>query len=91
MPKVSKKDARTPLQEVAPVPMDVNAEVQEPASTSKPQFAPLSAYEQNGKKVEFRRVGTKHVSLCRIVSLLQLARSSSALTQIVCSGDGASA
>lgn len=56
MPKVSKKDTRTPLQEVAPVPMDTNAEATEPAGPSKPQFAPLSAYEQNGKKVEFRRV-----------------------------------
>ena len=63
MPKVSKKDARTPLQEVAPVPTDVNAEVQEPASTSKPQFAPLSAYEQNGKKVEFRRVSIKQICI----------------------------
>ncbi|KAA6425363.1 MAG: RNA-binding pno1-like [Trebouxia sp. A1-2] len=56
MPKVSKKDNRTPLQEVAPVPMDPNAEAVESAGPSKPQFAPLSAYEQNGKKVEFRRV-----------------------------------
>jgi len=56
MPKVSKKDNRTPLQEVAPVPMDTNAEAVEPAGPSKPQFAPLSAHEQNGKKVEFRRV-----------------------------------
>lgn len=56
MPKVSKKDARTPLQEVAPVPMDSNTEAAEPAGPSKPQFAPLSAYEQNGKKIEFRRV-----------------------------------
>ena len=55
MPKASKKDARAPLQEVAPVAREVNTEVSEPASTSKPQFAPLSAYEQNGKKVEFRR------------------------------------
>lgn len=56
MPKVSKKDNRTPLQEVAPVSMDTNAEAVEIAGPSKPQFAPLSAYEQNGKKVEFRRV-----------------------------------
>ncbi len=56
MPKVSKKDNRTPLQEVAPVAMDTNAEAVESAGPNKPQFAPLSAYEQNGKKVEFRRV-----------------------------------
>ena len=56
MPKVSKKDARTPLQEVAPVPMESNTDTAEPAGPSKPQFAPLSAYEQNGKKIEFRRV-----------------------------------
>ena len=62
MPKVSKKDVRTPLQEVGPVPMDSNTEAEgatgaaEPAGPGKPQFAPLSAYEQNGKKIEFRRV-----------------------------------
>ena len=56
MPKVTKKDVRNPLQEVAPVPMDTNAEATEPAGPSKPQFAPLSSYEQNGKKIEFRRV-----------------------------------
>lgn len=65
MPKVSKKDVRTPLQEVGPVPMDSNAEAAgaaEPAGPSKPQFAPLSAYEQNGKKIEFRRVSSSHLS-----------------------------
>lgn len=65
MPKVSKKDVRTPLQEVGPVPMDSNAEpagAAEPAGPSKPQFAPLSAYEQNGKKIEFRRVSSSQLS-----------------------------
>ena len=65
MPKVSKKDVRTPLQEVGPVPMDSNTEAAgaaEPAGPSKPQFAPLSAYEQNGKKIEFRRVCSSHSS-----------------------------
>ena len=56
MPKVSKKDTRTPLQEVAPVPMDTNTTASDTTEPSKPQFAPLSAYEQNGKKIEFRRV-----------------------------------
>lgn len=73
MPKVSKKDTRTPLQEVAPIPMDTNAEAGEAAGPSKPQFAPLSAYEQNGKKVEFRRVQLilklQCVALCALVQL----------------------
>ena len=62
MPKVAKKDVRTPLQEVGPVPMDSNTEAAEPAGPSKPQFAPLSAYEQNGKKTEFRRVCSSGLS-----------------------------
>lgn len=62
MPKVSKKDVRTPLQEVGPVPMDSNTEAAAAAEPSKPQFAPLSAYEQNGKKTEFRRVCSSGLS-----------------------------
>jgi len=45
MPKVTRKEAAAPLQEVL-VPLDA----------SKPAFPPLSAKEQNGNKVEFRRV-----------------------------------
>ena len=56
MPKVSKKDNNGPLQEVLAVPMDADNTLLDPAAPSKPQFAPLSAYEQNGKKLEFRRV-----------------------------------
>ena len=56
MPKVSKKDSKGPLQEVLAVPMDAENLIQDPAVPDKPQFAPLSAYEQNGKKIEFRRV-----------------------------------
>lgn len=63
MPKVSKKDTRTPLREVAPVPMDTSTAATDAAEPSKPQFAALSAYEQNGKKIEFRRVCI-YVQLC---------------------------
>lgn len=64
MPKVSKKDAagqvlvesgpstsdRIELQQ-----LDLSTESGE-ASAPKPKFPPLSAYEQNGQRVEFRRV-----------------------------------
>eukprot|EP00877_Chromochloris_zofingiensis_P003442 jgi/Chrzof1/13099/Cz07g19220.t1 len=51
MPKVTKKDAGGPLQE-APLAMEMDhAEL-----PSKPNFAALSAQDQNGNKVEFRRV-----------------------------------
>jgi hypothetical protein len=60
MPKVSRKEAKEPLQEaVGPSAMQVEAGVEETSGEqlpSKPDFAPLSAAEQ-GQKVEFRRVG----------------------------------
>ena len=53
--------------------MDTNAEAGEAAGPSKPQFAPLSAYEQNGKNVVFRRVQLvpklQRVALCALVQL----------------------
>jgi len=55
MPKVSKKDKQSSLVEAAPMAIDSGDE----PSTSQPQqhsFPPLSAYDQNGKKIEFRRV-----------------------------------
>lgn len=55
MPKVSRKDAKLPLEE-APMAMDTEAGVEGADSLpEKPAFAPLSAQEQ-GQKVEFRRV-----------------------------------
>lgn len=56
MPKVNKKDSNVLLQEVLAVPMDAENLIEDPVQPDKPQFAPLSAYEQNGKKIEFRRV-----------------------------------
>ncbi|KAL6774558.1 hypothetical protein ACKKBG_A25470 [Auxenochlorella protothecoides x Auxenochlorella symbiontica] len=59
MPKVTRKDAAEPLQEVGPSGMDTEGT---PLPTSggapgeKPNFPPLSAYELNGKVVQFRRV-----------------------------------
>lgn len=59
MPKVTRKDAAEPLQEVGPSGMDTEA-TQLPTSGGapgeKPVFPPLSAYELNGKVVQFRRV-----------------------------------
>mmetsp|Transcript_19790 Transcript_19790/g.50661 ORF Transcript_19790/g.50661 Transcript_19790/m.50661 type:complete len:223 (+) Transcript_19790:328-996(+) len=48
MPKVTRKEAAAPLQEVL-VPLSAD-------DGGKPAFPPLSAQQQNGKKVEFRRV-----------------------------------
>jgi hypothetical protein len=55
MPKVTKKDAKKdPLQDAAPMSLD--GEDGPLQAAPKPKFAPLGAYEQNGKRVEFRRV-----------------------------------
>lgn len=59
MPKVTRKDAAAPLQEVGPSHMEeddlpVASISGEPAN--KPSFPALSAYELNGKMVQFRRV-----------------------------------
>lgn len=66
MPKVTKKIARNDdlLQPVSGAPMDTS-EPQPPTTDAAPsdgipapKFAPLSAFEQNGARVEFRRVRT---------------------------------
>lgn len=54
MPKVSRKEAELPLQEV---PKDV--EMDGEPLPDKPAFAPLSGSEA-GQKVEFRRVSAAH-------------------------------
>jgi hypothetical protein len=51
MPKVTTKEAKGPLQQAALAPMDVEADL-----PTKPNFSALSAKEQNGMKLEFRRV-----------------------------------
>lgn len=57
MPKVTKKSQDEPLQEAAPVAMEAGVEgMEQEDSMLKPKFPPLSAYEQNGKRIEFRRV-----------------------------------
>lgn len=73
MPKVSRKDNDGLLQEVLAVPMEADNTLLDPVAPSKPQFAPLSAYEQSGKKLEFRRV-CSNPSLDR--SLQQLVQTS---------------
>lgn len=55
MPKFSKKAQAEPLQEAAPIAMD-RKETGNLGEPVKPKFAPLSALEQNGKKLDFRRV-----------------------------------
>ncbi|GAB4821807.1 hypothetical protein N2152v2_008853 [Parachlorella kessleri] len=56
MPKVSKKTQDGPLVEAAPVDMEAGVEDMQQEGVATPQFPPLSAYEQNGKRIEFRRV-----------------------------------
>jgi RNA-binding protein PNO1 len=62
MPKVSKREKNNDiLVEAAPMSLDVEAGVlneptQQGKSGVKPKFAPVTAYEENGKKIEFRRV-----------------------------------
>lgn len=55
MPKFSKKAQAEPLQEAAPIAMD-RKETGNLGEPVKPKFAPLSALEQNGKKLDFRRI-----------------------------------
>jgi len=62
MPKVSKREKNNDLLiEAAPMSLDVEAGVldgptQQDKPGVKPKFAPVTAYEENGKKIEFRRV-----------------------------------
>jgi RNA-binding protein PNO1 len=62
MPKVSKREVNNDiLVEAAPMALDIEAGVlDEPSQPNKsgvkPKFAPVTAYEENGKKIEFRRV-----------------------------------
>jgi hypothetical protein len=73
MPKVSRKEAKEPLQEaVGPSAMQVEAGVEETSGEqlpSKPAFAPLSAADQ-GQKVEFRRVSMLPIGPCKQGSVL---------------------
>jgi len=60
MPKVSKKDAKEQAA-LQPVPMIMDADDANQPSTSgaqpAPKFPPMSVFDQNGRKVDFRRVG----------------------------------
>ena len=57
MPKVTKK---TSMEDEAlrPIPTAMDTDVDDGPSTSgaKIKFAPMSVFDQNGKKIEFRRV-----------------------------------
>lgn len=56
MPKVSRKEAAQPLQAVARSAAMEEDNAAGASSAKVPQFAPLSAFEANGKRLEFRRV-----------------------------------
>lgn len=62
MPKVSKKAGAALLVEAAPMAIERGEEAEASSADAweaeplKPQFAPLNAFDQSGKKIEFRRV-----------------------------------
>ena len=62
MPKVAKPRARADggasdmLVETVTASMEKMESPLDPLQSVKPKFAPLTAHEQNGKKLEFRRV-----------------------------------
>ena len=59
MPKVSKKGEASLLVEAAPMAVDRTDDAGPALLDSaplKPQFPPLNAFDQSGKKIEFRRV-----------------------------------
>jgi RNA-binding protein PNO1 len=62
MPKVNKRDKGGPLVEAAPMALDADAapaggqQEQAGPSAPRPKFAPVTPYEENGRKIEFRRV-----------------------------------
>ena len=69
MPKVSKKAGRDEAAVLEAVPLPMETADEEQPSTSgaapKPSFAPMSAFDQNGRRVEFRRVrGASRLHKC---------------------------
>lgn len=69
MPKVAKKTSRSDelLQPVTVAAMDTSEPpTNDAAPSDAPKFAPLSAFEQNGARVEFRRVcaTSTHANKC---------------------------
>lgn len=60
MPKVTKKSQQDDiLQEAAPIAIESGVEEmqqEEAGGALKPKFPPLSAFDQNGRRIEFRRV-----------------------------------
>ena len=72
MPKVTKKTQKEE-QALRPVPtaMDTDADDGPSTSGAKIKFAPMSVFDQNGKKIEFRRVSLLYLRflLCRMVYL----------------------
>lgn len=72
MPKVEKPRSRAAgnasdvLAETVTAPMETSESPMDPLKSVKPKFAPLTAHEQNGKKLEFRRVSFRPQN-CKIV------------------------
>ena len=64
MPKVSRKERQQPLVEAAPVALD-RQETGNVSEPTKPKFTALTAFEQSGRKVDFRRVRASSHGSCR--------------------------
>ena len=56
MPKFTSREAQLPLVEAAPVALETREQPGNELDPARPKFAPATAAEQSGKKMEFRRV-----------------------------------
>jgi len=88
MPKVTKQTQKEE-QALRPIPtaMDTDADDAPSTSGAKVKFAPMSVFDQNGKKIEFRRVSLLYLNflICRMVHLsLETIRRVYRISPILC-------
>ena len=71
MPKVTKKSLKDE-QGLRPVPTAMETDADDAPSTSgaKIKFAPMSVFDQNGKKIDFRRVSLSTVQQSSQIKLV---------------------
>lgn len=66
---LANKQEKVSVLQSVPIQMETDEDIRQKsgaeAGPSKPHFEPLSAYEQNGKKIEFRRVSCPAATLQR--------------------------
>ena len=77
---LANKPEKVSVLQSVPIQMETDEDTRQKsgaeAGPSKPHFEPLSAYEQNGKKIEFRRVScpaatSQRPGLCQRVASTQ--------------------